>query len=100
MISKVLEIVGVRLQKTRLPFSSISFSRISSRIDTPIELMSKARNLAETLGVSLAAILLGDGVNIAARLEAIAGDLKATGAIEDLSFAPEGDAINVDVTLA
>jgi electron transfer flavoprotein alpha subunit len=30
--------------------------------DTPIELMSKARHLADTLGVKLAAALLGDGV--------------------------------------
>jgi electron transfer flavoprotein alpha subunit len=30
--------------------------------DTPIELMSKARNLADTLGVKLAAVLLGDNV--------------------------------------
>jgi electron transfer flavoprotein alpha subunit len=30
--------------------------------DTPIELMSKARNLADTLGVKLAAVLLGDSV--------------------------------------
>ena len=29
--------------------------------DTPIELMSKARHLADTLGVKLAAVLLGDG---------------------------------------
>ena len=31
--------------------------------DTPIELMSKARHLADTLGVKLAAVLLGDGVD-------------------------------------
>jgi electron transfer flavoprotein alpha subunit len=30
--------------------------------DTPVELMSKARHLADTLGVQLAALLLGDGV--------------------------------------
>jgi electron transfer flavoprotein alpha subunit len=30
--------------------------------DTPIELMSKARNLADSLGVKLAAVLLGDSV--------------------------------------
>jgi len=30
--------------------------------DTPLELMSKARHLADTLGVPLAAVLLGDGV--------------------------------------
>jgi electron transfer flavoprotein alpha subunit len=30
--------------------------------DTPLELMSKARHLADTLGVKLAAVLLGDGV--------------------------------------
>jgi electron transfer flavoprotein alpha subunit len=30
--------------------------------DTPVELMSKARHLADTLGVRLAAVLLGDGV--------------------------------------
>ena len=30
--------------------------------DTPIELMSKARRLADTLGVKLAAVLLGDSV--------------------------------------
>jgi len=30
--------------------------------DTPIELMSKARHLADTLGVKLAAVVLGDGV--------------------------------------
>ncbi len=30
--------------------------------DTPLELMSKARHLADALGVKLAAILLGDGV--------------------------------------
>jgi len=30
--------------------------------DVPIELMSKARNLADTLGVKLAAVVLGDGV--------------------------------------
>ncbi len=30
--------------------------------DTPLELMSKARHLADTLGVQLAAVLLGDGV--------------------------------------
>ena len=30
--------------------------------DTPIELMSKARHLADTLGVKLAAALLGDNV--------------------------------------
>ena len=30
--------------------------------DTPIELMSKARHLADTLGVKLAAVLLGDNV--------------------------------------
>jgi valyl-tRNA synthetase len=35
-----------------------------------------------------------------ARLEAIAGDLKATGAIAELTFTPSGDAISVDVTLA
>jgi valyl-tRNA synthetase len=34
------------------------------------------------------------------RLEAIAGDLKATGAIAELTFTPSGDAISVDVTLA
>jgi electron transfer flavoprotein alpha subunit len=31
--------------------------------DTPLELMSKARYLADTLGVKLAAVLLGNGVN-------------------------------------
>jgi len=31
--------------------------------DTPIELMSKARYLADTLGVKLAAALLGDEVS-------------------------------------
>ena len=31
--------------------------------DTPLELMSKARHLADTLGVKLSALLLGDGVN-------------------------------------
>jgi electron transfer flavoprotein alpha subunit len=31
--------------------------------ETPLELMSKARHLADTLGVKLAALLLGDGVN-------------------------------------
>ena len=37
--------------------------------DTPIELMSKARNLADTLGVKLAAVLLGSEVkNLAPRL--------------------------------
>jgi len=37
--------------------------------DTPIELMSKARHLADTLGVKLAAALLGDGVkDLAAKL--------------------------------
>ena len=30
--------------------------------DTPIELMSKARHLADTLGVKLAAAVLGDNV--------------------------------------
>jgi electron transfer flavoprotein alpha subunit len=30
--------------------------------DTPVELMSKARHLADTLGVKLAAVVLGDGV--------------------------------------
>ena len=30
--------------------------------DTPLELMSKARHLADTLKVKLAAVLLGDGV--------------------------------------
>ena len=35
-----------------------------------------------------------------ARLAAIAGDLKATGAIAELTFTPSGDAISVDVTLA
>ena len=30
--------------------------------ETPIELMSKARNLADTLGVKMAAVLLGDNV--------------------------------------
>ncbi len=30
--------------------------------DTPIELMSKARRLADTLGVKLAAAVLGNGV--------------------------------------
>jgi valyl-tRNA synthetase len=35
-----------------------------------------------------------------ARLAAIAGDLKATGAIAELTFTPGGDAISVDVTLA
>jgi hypothetical protein len=34
------------------------------------------------------------------RLESIAGDLKATGAIAELSFAPGGDTIDVAVTLA
>ena len=37
--------------------------------DTPVELMSKARHLADTLGVPLAALVLGDGVrNLAGRL--------------------------------
>jgi electron transfer flavoprotein alpha subunit len=37
--------------------------------DTPVELMSKARHLADTLGVKLAAVVMGDGVkNLAARL--------------------------------
>src|SRR4030042_3548716 len=37
--------------------------------DTPIELMSKARRLADTLGVQLAAAVLGSGVkDIAAKL--------------------------------
>ena len=37
--------------------------------DTPIELMSKARSLADTLGVKLAALLLGDNVkDLATRL--------------------------------
>jgi electron transfer flavoprotein alpha subunit len=31
--------------------------------DTPLELMSKARHLADTLQVKMAAVLLGDGVN-------------------------------------
>jgi len=30
--------------------------------DTPVELMSKARHLADTLGVKLAAVVLGDGI--------------------------------------
>jgi electron transfer flavoprotein alpha subunit len=37
--------------------------------DTPIELMSKARHLADTLGVKLAAVVLGDNVkNLSAKL--------------------------------
>jgi len=37
--------------------------------DTPLELMSKARHLADTLNVKLAAVLLGDSVkNLAAKL--------------------------------
>ena len=37
--------------------------------DTPLELMSKARHLADTLGVKLAAVVMGDGVkSLAARL--------------------------------
>ena len=37
--------------------------------DTPVELMSKARHLADTLGVKLAAAVLGDGVkDLAAKL--------------------------------
>jgi len=37
--------------------------------DTPVELMSKARHLADTLGVKLAAVVLGDGVkDLAERL--------------------------------
>jgi electron transfer flavoprotein alpha subunit len=37
--------------------------------DTPVELMSKARHLADTLGVKLAAVVLGDGVkNLAKKL--------------------------------
>jgi electron transfer flavoprotein alpha subunit len=37
--------------------------------DTPVELMSKARHLADTLSVELAAVVLGDGVkDLAARL--------------------------------
>ena len=37
--------------------------------DTPLELMSKARHLADTLGVKLAAVVMGDGVkNLATRL--------------------------------
>jgi len=37
--------------------------------DTPLELMSKARHLADTLQVKMAAVLLGDGVNkLATRL--------------------------------
>ncbi len=37
--------------------------------DTPLELMSKARHLADTLGVKLAAVVMGDGIrNLAARL--------------------------------
>ena len=37
--------------------------------DTPVELMSKARHLADTLGVQLGALVLGDGVkNLAGRL--------------------------------
>jgi electron transfer flavoprotein alpha subunit len=37
--------------------------------DTPLELMSKARQLADTLSVKLAAVVLGDGVkDLAARL--------------------------------
>ena len=35
--------------------------------DTPIELMSKARRLADTLGVKLAAAVLGDGVKETAK---------------------------------
>ena len=37
--------------------------------DTPLELMSKARHLADTLSVKLAAVVMGDGVNnLATRL--------------------------------
>ncbi len=37
--------------------------------DTPLELMSKARHLADTLGVKLAAVVMGDGIkNLATRL--------------------------------
>ncbi|UCE48331.1 MAG: hypothetical protein JSW47_22375, partial [Phycisphaerales bacterium] len=37
--------------------------------DTPIELLSKARHLADKLGVKLAAVLLGDGIrNLAVQL--------------------------------
>ncbi|HUT47174.1 MAG TPA: electron transfer flavoprotein subunit alpha/FixB family protein [Sedimentisphaerales bacterium] len=37
--------------------------------DTPVELMSKARHLADRLGVKLAAVVLGDGVkNLATKL--------------------------------
>ena len=35
-----------------------------------------------------------------ARIEAIAGDLRAAGSIAELTFVPGGDAVTVDVTLA
>ena len=43
--------------------------------DTPVELMSKARHLADTLGVKLAAVVLGDGVrNLATTLTQYGAD--------------------------
>jgi len=52
-------------------FAEVDGDKLS---DVPLELMSKGRQLADTIGVPLAAVLLGDGV------EPLAGKLVAHGA--------------------
>ena len=66
-----------------------------------LSLVRKAKSEAKaSMKAEVSRAVVSGPADALARLERIAGDLKATGAIAELAFAPGGDAITVDVTLA
>lgn len=66
-----------------------------------LSLVRKAKSEAKaSMKAEVARAVVSGPADSLARVESIAGDLKATGAIADLAFEPGGDAIGVEVTLA
>ncbi|MFZ9987194.1 MAG: class I tRNA ligase family protein, partial [Candidatus Nanopelagicales bacterium] len=66
-----------------------------------LSLVRKAKSEAKaSMKAEVASAVVRGPAESLARLESIAGDLKATGAIADLTFDPGGDTIDVAVTLA
>ncbi len=66
-----------------------------------LSLVRKAKSEAKvSMKADVASALVRGPAESLARIQAIAGDLKAAGSIAEMAFEPGGDAVAVDVTLA
>jgi valyl-tRNA synthetase len=66
-----------------------------------LSLVRKAKSEAKaSMKANVTRAVVSGPADSLGRIEAIAGDLKATGSIAEMVFAPGGDTISVDVTLA